>query len=86
MVDPLPYAWETPLPYAWLAPLPYEEEPDRLRVMGVYLRAFCSRARRMEFVERCKSVGVAPQSAGPRQWPRYQKYPQKFKKWPKTAP
>ena len=30
-------------------------------------------ARRKEFVERRKSVGVAPQSIAPRQWPRHQK-------------
>ena len=35
--------------------------------------------RRMESVERRKSGGVAPQSTGPRQWPRDQKISSGFR-------
>ena len=44
VVDPLPCAWGDPPALRVVDPLPYEEELDCLRVMGVYLRAFCSSA------------------------------------------
>ena len=52
---------------------PLQEKARLFASNGVYLRAFCFRARRRELVKRRKSVGVAPQSTAPRQWPRYQK-------------